>query len=103
MRNIIRKIAHAVNPPPLPNDVELDEPFSGAIEVNRDPIVTVARIDSVIPGIAVSTPMGDEIVHQDDCDSITRVYPKGYFDSIRNDACPHRHGTVPAMEAVKAG
>ena len=96
LERIARMVLEAVSSPEDGEDVELSEPFEGAVEV-------ATRTDSIFPAlVAVATPTGDELVHKSDCDEDTQVYPKGYFDSVRNDICAHRHGTVPSMPAVKA-
>lgn len=64
--------------------------------------MSTMKIDESFHNIEVMTPtaftpLGLEVLFDNECDEPTRVYPPGTLATLLRDASPHHHVTVPHL------
>jgi hypothetical protein len=65
--------------------IDLDDPFP----------------DLVVATPTAFTPLGLEVLFDNECEEPTRTYPPGTLELLVRQASPHGHATVPQMIAVR--
>lgn len=78
----------------MSNEIVFDEPFE--VDIDIAPLS-----QGMCPTSIATTPLGNEIIFDDECDSVTKVYPQGVFEELAMKACAHRHTTTRAMKVVR--